>query len=767
MVYLYVHTKKQSPLYLSLLIYFIVILIFPLFIGSIIYNQANSFFIKRSTEAARFSLQSIALTFDRFFEMSDDTIYSFAIDPAMQSASYLTKPAFASKDIIFFTPLINRIKSNDISSLFQNKTVIFLKRPDAVVLQDSIYFGIEQYYNAYMNYENMAYEEWEQTILGTPHNRYFLPSSRVASDGALNPNYTREYITYIHSFPLMTSVILIDSISAKAILSESIISQYGASAILDSMRNIILCAGAEDVVSAIDFSLLEPGAESFIQAIGGAEMIVLCRESGNNGIYYVSVNPVNEAMRDVIYMQRISIIGVFFILIIGSILSLFLSRHYTKPIQEIVAILSKRHTGKNSIKNNFSMIKSQINDLVTSNIELSKIMQNQMIISRSLFFGHLFGGAIRDQQELNHFIEYFSLNLQGNLFAVVYASYLNDANGGGLEISDIFEQDIFKLVIDETLPSIGQYNGYTYLMDNKDVAILLCMQADDVLKARHWIESFIYETRERLIANYKVEPIFGIGTLYEKLLDINFSFSEASIAAEYALRQNSAEPVLWYDSLDTKTKRGYYYPVEIEQNLIRLAKTGKKEEALRNLQQIFKENFSNRSLMRNIQIQLFIEMRSTVARIVNDLKPDINIDSLLHMDFYATPENEVIKCYTQTYISICESVNDNKKSHNQTLIDGILYNIRQNFADPAISVEMLASKFYITPTYFSRFFKEQTGEVFSVHLENLRMAKARQLLDETKLTVDKIAESVGYNSAYSFRRAFKKNYGIVPTEYRN
>ena len=762
---MYFNTKIQSPLYLSLLVYFIIILIFPLFIGSYIYNQSNSLFTKRSIDSARYSLQRIALTFDRFFEMSDDSIYSFAIDPAMQSASYLSKPAFASKDIIFFVPLINRIKSNDLSSPFQNKTILFLKKPDAVVLQESIYFGIEQYYNLFMQYENISYEEWEMAILNQPHNRYFIPSSPVKSNGIINTNYTREYITYIHSFPLMTSVILIDSLSAKSVLSESIISDIGASVIMDNMWNIIIDVGANNIISAIDFTQFENGKESFTQMIDGTEMIVLCKESSNNGLYYISINPINEALRDVKYIQQITIIGVFCILIIGSFLSLLLSRHYTKPIQEIITILSKRRTQNSDTHHKYRMIKSQINDLLTDNNELSKAMHNQTIVSCSLFLGNLFCGAIRDQSELNQYIVYFSLNLYGEYFTVVYVKFLLSFNKG-LDINDIFEQDIYKIKIDETLDAMSHLNGYTYFMDNNNIAILLCIQIGDKEKAKQLIDSFISDIRVKLLKNYKVEPIFGIGTLYQKLIDTNLSFSEASIAIEYVSMQNFINPISWYESLDNKTKCGYFYTAEVEQNLIRLVKVGKKEEMLRNLHQIFKENFTNRSLLRNIQIQLFYVMRTTVVRIVNDLKYEINIDPLLHLDLNFTSTNEVIDCFTKMYISICDVIISNKKSHNQKLIDGILDDIRQNYTNPSISVEMLASKFYITPTYFSSFFKEQTGEVFSAYLENLRMTKARQLLDETKLTVDKIAETIGYNSAYSFRRAFKKNYGIVPTEYR-
>ena len=170
--------------------------------------------------------------------------------------------------------------------------------------------------------------------------------------------------------------------------------------------------------------------------------------------------------------------------------------------------------------------------------------------------------------------------------------------------------------------------------------------------------------------------------------------------------------------------------------------------------------------MRNIQVQLFYEMRSTLVRISNEIRHEINLDALLHMDFTITQEYDAMQAFTNTYMAICETVNLHKRSHNQQLIGKILDEIHQRYTDPNMSVEMMASMFDITSTYFSRFFREQTNQVFSGYLENLRMKKACELLDGTNQSIDSIAAAVGYNSAYSFRRAFKKTLGVIPTEYR-
>ena len=768
--------KKKSPVFLSLLLYFIMILVFPMLIGGYIFNEANSLFRSKSIDSARFVLKQGAVTFDRFFEVSDDAAYSFAIDPAILSAANRRQPSFASRDIIHFTSLLNRILSNDISSPFQNNTILFLKQPNAVVRRENVSFGIEQFYMNNMRYDDMTFEEWEEAILNQSHNRHFLSSRNVFLSENRDENFSREYISYIHSFPLMTSVVLIDSYSARMVLSETIISDSGAALVLDANREMILSTGDENTLSAVDLSLLEPGSDNFYQNINGVEMIILSIRSANNGLQYISINPVNDALRDVVNLQRQTIVSVFIILVLGFFLSLVLSRHYTKPIQEIISLLGKRFTEKdsqtgntfpeNASAGNYQMIKERVTELITSHNELSKAMQDQMIVSRALFFGQLLSGTIRDQQELDRFIAYFSLCMDGNYYTVLHLMYKQSKAFDELEMGDILEQDIFKLAIDEVLQTASSYNGYSYNLENKDVAIILCLNAKNEDELNMQLDKMIAEIQKILMDKYNISPVIGVGSTYRKLLDVNFAYVEAGIVMDHILQESEGAMVLRYSDLGSQEKCGYYYPLDIEQRLRSLARMGKKDELLRNLHQIYRENFTNRSLARNIQIQLFFEMRTTVTRIVNELKYMIDIDSLLHMDFAAIPQYDILQKFTSTYVDICDAVNIKKKSHNQKLIANILEEIEKEFTDPGMSVEHLASRFNITSTYFSRFFKEQTNEVFSNYLENMRMKKACELLDNTDLSVDKIASEVGYNSAYSFRRAFKKNLGVVPTEYR-
>lgn len=83
-----------------------------------------------------------------------------------------------------------------------------------------------------------------------------------------------------------------------------------------------------------------------------------------------------------------------------------------------------------------------------------------------------------------------------------------------------------------------------------------------------------------------------------------------------------------------------------------------------------------------------------------------------------------------------------------------------------LSLEQVAAQVYLNPDYFSRVFKTETGQTFINYLTDVRLQHSVQLLENTALRVQTIAQQVGYYNASYFSTTFKKKYGVSPYEYR-
>ncbi len=91
--------------------------------------------------------------------------------------------------------------------------------------------------------------------------------------------------------------------------------------------------------------------------------------------------------------------------------------------------------------------------------------------------------------------------------------------------------------------------------------------------------------------------------------------------------------------------------------------------------------------------------------------------------------------------------------------------VNENISNPDFSISSLYASFDISLAYMSSLFKKETGENFSDYLWKARYKKACELLSEKKLSVDEISLAVGYIHSSSFRRKFKQETGVSPTEY--
>lgn len=83
-----------------------------------------------------------------------------------------------------------------------------------------------------------------------------------------------------------------------------------------------------------------------------------------------------------------------------------------------------------------------------------------------------------------------------------------------------------------------------------------------------------------------------------------------------------------------------------------------------------------------------------------------------------------------------------------------------------ITLEEVAKRFYISPYYLSRLFKEGTGFNLINYINYVRINKAKELLKATELTITMIAGEVGFESTTHFDRVFKEIVGVSPLKYR-
>lgn len=91
--------------------------------------------------------------------------------------------------------------------------------------------------------------------------------------------------------------------------------------------------------------------------------------------------------------------------------------------------------------------------------------------------------------------------------------------------------------------------------------------------------------------------------------------------------------------------------------------------------------------------------------------------------------------------------------------------IYRNLAAP-ITVTRLAEMAAMSPRNFARCFLQETGVTPAKFVERARVEKSRQLLSEQSLPMEKVAVQCGFQSQEQLRRAFRRQMGVLPSDYR-
>lgn len=102
---------------------------------------------------------------------------------------------------------------------------------------------------------------------------------------------------------------------------------------------------------------------------------------------------------------------------------------------------------------------------------------------------------------------------------------------------------------------------------------------------------------------------------------------------------------------------------------------------------------------------------------------------------------------------------------NADVINKAMHYMRRN-CTKKIVLEDVAKTVFLSPTYFSKIFKQETGQSFNTYLNRLRINKSKYLLLQSGLQLVDIASLSGFEDQSYFTKVFKRVTGMSPNQYR-
>jgi AraC-like DNA-binding protein len=108
-----------------------------------------------------------------------------------------------------------------------------------------------------------------------------------------------------------------------------------------------------------------------------------------------------------------------------------------------------------------------------------------------------------------------------------------------------------------------------------------------------------------------------------------------------------------------------------------------------------------------------------------------------------------------------------KHNYNRQILERVFSFVYSNYEKPGLSLEQAARAAALSKYYFTRFFREQTGQTFHAYLSQVRISRAEEYLTGSDLPVTEIAYLCGFASLKTFYRMFKALTSVSPSTYRS
>jgi len=255
----------------------------------------------------------------------------------------------------------------------------------------------------------------------------------------------------------------------------------------------------------------------------------------------------------------------------------------------------------------------------------------------------------------------------------------------------------------------------------------------------------------------------GIGSI-RKLMDSMDSYEEALKALD-----NSTGSVAHVDDLPIQCRYDDEYRLDLENELFELLRTGTAEECSRAAGRFFDwmvDNYKDKTesvRLKTLEFVLFAEHEVYLNGGMTyhfDERSDY-----LNVIMQTESVRELRSWFVDKFRECNANMRTKKNEHENSLVQRAQEYIRDNYQKD-LSLDELSRELDISPYYFSKLFKEETGNNFVEYLTGLRMNRAKEMLKDDRCSMKEICAQIGYSDPNYFSRIFKKNIGLTPTEYR-
>jgi AraC-like DNA-binding protein len=781
---------------LTWLISYACVFLLPILLGTMIYRESIAIIENEINRSNDTLLTLVQQNIDGKLRELDKLGMEMSLNKRVVDLSFAGLPLTDDDHYQIFTAVTD-LNVYKISNEFTDQVYVYYPAIDTV-LTPSRSLTSRELFNRLRPAEHTSYEEWK----GFYNKKYikgFYPFLQVNVDtGEKAPS-----ILYARSAALQISeesgAIIMFAIDRNKLLQSLVdvhLHEDSYVMILDQ-ENMVITSSIGAVRPAFSYDDLEGKQGIRYELIEGSSKAISYTTSQITGWKYVTVTPAKVMFEKMEYLRNLTYTTGFLCIIIGIFLTVYSLRRNYNPILLLIDKLSHSTGIQHDVHSDeYSFINQAFNTTVAENEQIHLKLSTHKDAIRAHLLTRLLQGRIESHVPFHESFSANEIDLAAPYFSVMLFQI---ESLGKLETADPSEQSkqerqgeqggqaqqsakirLVHFIVTNVVEELARQNNQAYMVEIDGMLACIVNSAahgNDFPSEQERIGKELMRIAEQATGFMKEEIGVGltvsISQVHEQIHGISQAYNEALESIEYRIVFGSRE-IIAYPQLADHHKdsvRGqYYYPLNIEQQLINFVKNGEYAKAKGIFDQIVEYNFSDTFISVPIARCLMFNFVSTMMKAINEMDPIYKGDFVQQIN----PIERLLNCQTMkdmqaqmndVLLEVCGYIEGVRGRGSNRLSGRVMAFVQEHYANPDLNITMIGEHFRMTPSYLSRLFREETGEGLLDYMNKTRLEAAKRLLAEMKYSINEIAQMVGYNEINTFTRVFKKHEGITPSKY--
>lgn len=568
---------------------------------------------------------------------------------------------------------------------------------------------------------------------------------------------TGQRVILIHSLPIWSSGLSYEGVLVAEIDMEGLLRGAGEDVEQAGGFFGILDANGQIVAGIGNQALTEQASD----VRGQEHYLITNQASAVNKWNYVMIQPNTAFVHKLRSYRNFTLLMLGVLLALGACLAYGLSRNNYRPMKGIMERLKKGRNQPSGDGDEFTYIESALDELEQSVQEVHAVMERQIPRIRSSMLQSLLANTVTDYEEFAAKLEECGVVFRKAAYTVAIVHIQQ------FPTQQMDKQVLLKMFLWEQVKEILGPVFSCSMVDMPEDNLVLIINGDrEGLKEQ--VLAYLQQLMARARKELEMLLVIAVGTPVDGLEHLSSVYQEALVLLGNQRGRERFGAVLTTEKKEAF--RLYSCSAEVRNRISNYVMAGREDLACQVLEENYHENFDNRQVDRAVAVGYFILLIDVILncysvsekekqRLWDQCNP---VAALLAEE---TPEamELIVKGFAQL---VGHYVRQRRENHADSMKARILQYIREKYSDNNLSLSYVADYFLITPNYLSAFFKEQVGDTFLNYLTRVRLDQAKKLLVETDYAVSVIAGQVGYASANTFIRTFKKTEHMTPGEYR-